>query len=536
MATGHDVIALATGHAVVAPAAAHHIVTGFAKHEIVAHPAVQHVIFGRPHQIVVARTRDIGGGLIGPWREQGFKDAHPRRIFGGGVVRRVLAGWVVRRVLAGWIVRRVLAGRIVRRVLAGWVVRRVFASRIVRRVLAGRVVRRVLAGWVVRRVLAGWVVRRVLAGRVVRRVVGGGRGYGSVAVKRRNGFFVLVDRLDNTRMRTGIGRVVIFRDRCVQDRDGAKQILVMGTTARTLIGKQLNDGVVRLAIAVGVFHADFLDNCCMAINDDGVALVPVEIRDCVIADTVDPVVVHIIVLARDTHPVDRTVVIDVPVDDVEFGVDQGLEEELVRALAARQHVIRCHIGLGRVDHAGIEIDLVVRVVGTVEVLGDFRFPVIGKAHETVVAGTAIEDVLAMTAIEFIIAVTALKRVVAITAKDSVVAAAAIQRVVSGTAVDVVIAAFARNRVVADRRCLCHCRNRCGGEVARTVGIKLCHLVRVQGIGRRIATPEADTRNTAFEELAKVFFQTEGFGCRCLVRRAGVGSNNEWIVIADGIAA
>jgi hypothetical protein len=96
---------------------------------------------------------------------------------------------------------------------------------------------------------------------------------------------------------------------------------------------------------------------------------------------------NVVVLAGNAHPVDRPLIVDVLVDDVELGVDQRLEAELVGAGAARQRIVGRQVRLARVEPAADCVDFAVGIVGSVEVLRDLGLAGIRPADDDVIAIT-----------------------------------------------------------------------------------------------------------------------------------------------------
>ena len=168
----------------------------------------------------------------------------------------------------------------------------------------------------------------------------------------------------------------------------------MGAAARPLVRPQLQDGV-EIAVAVDIPDVDRRDLGGVSLDDDPVTFRAIEVGDGVVADAVDPVVMHVVVLAGNTHPVDRPVVVDVLVDDVELGVDQRLEAELVGAGAARQRVVGRQVRLARVEPAADCVDFAVGIVGGVEILCDLGLAGIRPADDDVIAVTPRNLVLAI---------------------------------------------------------------------------------------------------------------------------------------------
>src|SRR4051812_20520867 len=127
--------------------------------------------------------------------------------------------------------------------------------------------------------------------------------------------------------------------------EGAEQILVMGAGV-TLLADDGDQAVVGAAIMVGVDILDRLDLGGVRRNLDLVALGAAEVGDGVVAETIDPVIVHGAVLAGDAHPVYGAVGIDVLGDDLVLGVDHALEAEGVGAAAAGHGVVLGREGSG----------------------------------------------------------------------------------------------------------------------------------------------------------------------------------------------
>src|SRR5262249_3680549 len=114
--------------------------------------------------------------------------------------------------------------------------------------------------------------------------------------------------------RLGNGDIALLHQVAI-DGDRAEQILVMGAGI-ALLADDRNGGIVVLAVAIAVLVLDRLDRGGVPRDFDLVALGAIEVADHVIAETVDPVVVNVIVLAGHANPVDCAVGIDMLGDDL----------------------------------------------------------------------------------------------------------------------------------------------------------------------------------------------------------------------------
>ena len=112
-------------------------------------------------------------------------------------------------------------------------------------------------------------------------------------------------------------------------------------------------------------------------------------------------VVHVVVLARHAvhSPLDRPVIVHMIEDDVGLGIDRALEVEQVRSPATDQDVrsldrLAQVVGVAR-------LDLTVRVVRFVPILGDRRLPTVGQADQQIVQATAHQLVIAVASVQHV---------------------------------------------------------------------------------------------------------------------------------------
>ena len=247
----------------------------------------------------------------------------------------------------------------------------------------------------------------------------------------------------------------------------------------------------------------------MALDHDPIALGAAVVRDHVVAQHVDPVVVQLVVLARDAVPVDGAVVVGVLLDIALFRVDQGLEIEDVRALATGQNVIR------RDRLVGVELavgQLVQRVaLVAVRVVEDRPLAPVGAADQQVVAATAEEPVLAVAAVEDVASGAADHPVVAIAALQHVVAAPAVDHIVAAPAVQTVGPCGAGQLVAAAADHGGHGEGRF--EMAMHVGAIVHHDLHE---GVRGVVQLAEHRHQAVERVV-------GFG---VMRELGIGGTGQ----------
>src|SRR6185312_6546086 len=189
--------------------------------------------------------------------------------------------------------------------------------------------------------------------------------------------------------------------------------------------------VVVPAVAVAVLVLDRLDLGGVRRDFNLVALGAIEVTDHVVAEAVDPVIVHCIVLAGDAIPVDGAVGIDVLGDDLVLGVDHAFEAEGVAAAAAGQRIVHGF------ERGGFLSEDLRRAVLRCDHLAGIR-----AAEQDVVAGAAIHPVSAKAANQSIVTGAARQVVVAGAAPHLVITRAAVERVVAGHAADIVVAATA----------------------------------------------------------------------------------------------
>ncbi len=99
----------------------------------------------------------------------------------------------------------------------------------------------------------------------------------------------------------------------------------------------------------------------MANNSDLIFIRHV-VGDDIDAKTVDPVIVQLVIFTRDASPVDRPIRLDMFLDDIEFGVDLGRDQECVIPFAANHYIIRDkRLILPSLQLLARFIDLIVRV-------------------------------------------------------------------------------------------------------------------------------------------------------------------------------
>src|SRR4029077_18829976 len=102
---------------------------------------------------------------------------------------------------------------------------------------------------------------------------------------------------------------------------------------------------IAIGIAIGdVAHADGVTG-----DLELVALGVTEVEDDIVADALDPVIMHGVVLTGHTRPVDRAIGIDVLGNDVLATVERQLEPEAVGPCAALQDVVGGSEGLAPED-------------------------------------------------------------------------------------------------------------------------------------------------------------------------------------------
>ena len=239
-----------------------------------------------------------------------------------------------------------------------------------------------------------------------------------------------VDRLHDADRRSCVGGDVVLFELRIENDQLAELVLVMGATAGAgvaLLALDV-DHRVQVTVAIDVYMADALDLVGVTDDLDLVALIRVVVQDDVGADRVHPVVVQLVVLARDPHPVDDTAVrVRVLDDELFLGVDQHFHPEGIGAGAAFQNVIRQDL-LIVIEPHGRRIDRVVRVVAVLEV--GRRLARIRAGEQHVVAGAALQEVLAPTAVQRVVAFAAHQLVIAVAAVDHVVAAGPVDGVVT----------------------------------------------------------------------------------------------------------
>src|SRR5689334_412584 len=187
-----------------------------------------------------------------------------------------------------------------------------------------------------------------------------------------------------------------------------------------LLADDGDQAVVGMAVVVGIDIFDRLDLGGVRRNLDLVALLAVEVGDGVVAEAIDPVIVHRAVLAGDAHPVDGAVGIDVLGDDLVLGIDVALEAEGVGALAAGHGVV---LRRERGRLGGEDLGLAV--------LRRHHLAGVGARQQHVVAAAAVHAVGAEAAGQEVVAAAAGEIVIAGAAPDLVVAAAAVEHVVAG---------------------------------------------------------------------------------------------------------
>ena len=242
--------------------------------------------------------------------------------------------------------------------------------------------------------------------------------------RRRHRLLYLVDGLDDAIGRRRVVDDVLFLDLVAMHDDIAEVILVM-RAAVPLLGIERDDRshVVVHPVAVAVKgHMVQLELRRVALDRDRVFSSDV-IRDDVHTNPVDPVVMQALVLARDTHPVDGPVVLDMLEDDVLLGVDQRFELERVAACAADQNVIGLQFLIDPIDQ--LEVIAIHRWVRELprwfadDQLPDPLLARVRAADQHVIAIAAHQQVVAAPAVERIVAVPAVQTVVAIAAQQAV---------------------------------------------------------------------------------------------------------------------
>src|SRR5262249_19189208 len=154
-------------------------------------------------------------------------------------------------------------------------------------------------------------------------------------------------------------------------------------------------------------------------------------------ETIDPVIVNIVVLAGHSVPIDRAVRIDMFGDDLVFGIDKSFEAESISAFATGEHIICCF-------ESGCFIGEYLRLA----VLRRDHLSSIAAAQKNVVPSTAIHPVAAESTNQKIIASTARQPIVTRSTPDQVLAAAAPKHIVACFSRNVVIAAAGEQHVSA----------------------------------------------------------------------------------------
>ena len=145
-------------------------------------------------------------------------------------------------------------------------------------------------------------------------------------------------------------------------------------------------------------------------------------------------VVHFIVFARDAGPVDRAVLANMLLDDVQLGVDLRRDQEHVRSFAADHHVVRNEgLVFPALQLLALCVHLAVRVAArrlANRQLPDALLARVRAGDQQVVAGAAGNQVRPAPAIDDVVAIAAFDAVIAIAAVNLVIAAGAVDRVVA----------------------------------------------------------------------------------------------------------
>ena len=188
----------------------------------------------------------------------------------------------------------------------------------------------------------------------------------------------------------------------------------MSSATVPLVGPEVQNGRIEDIVAIAVLMDDLVNFGCMTFDEDRVPFVPVKVDNHFVADTVNPVIMNIVVFTSDTvhAPVDRAVIVDVLEDDVSFGVNQRAEVKCVGTIATDKHIVRFD-WLIWVKRASRVVDLVIRIILGVVVLDDHRLTRIGIADEPIVAVPAHDRIFAVTAAQDIVAGSAEDRIITI---------------------------------------------------------------------------------------------------------------------------
>ena len=198
--------------------------------------------------------------------------------------------------------------------------------------------------------------------------------------------------------------------------DLSDQVHVMRTAAAVLVRYHCDNRLQALvAHHIGVLDIDIR---CMP-NHGNMVFVLVVIGDDIDPETVHPMVVQFVVLARDSGPVDRAIRLDVLFNDVQFCIQLRGNEEGILSCAADQDVVTLQglIGVGG-QLLQVQIHLTIGIFPRRHIycqLSDTLYACVRPRDQQIVSVAAIQKVRTAPAIQHVISVATAQDVVPIAA-------------------------------------------------------------------------------------------------------------------------